>query len=178
MPPMHRPLSQDEAWAAAAGRPLSPANRGRVGRNGHSCATGHRQRMSMAHLTLRGVGMSASRTEIIERLANVICGLKAGHSRRVAVDGSAASGKSTLARGLTDAVAATRLTGRTSSRASSPERPGSRLDTDPTYIAGSGSSLWCERDPWRRRLRDFDGRDAPPLNARQGRRTPVRPPPT
>jgi uridine kinase len=50
--------------------------------------------------------MGASRNECIERLATVICDLNLGHPTRVAVDGTTASGKSTLARELTDAVTA------------------------------------------------------------------------
>jgi uridine kinase len=61
---------------------------------------------SGAVLTLGGDGLGASRTETIKRLAAVICDLKTGHPTRVAVDGTTASGKSTLARELTDAVAA------------------------------------------------------------------------
>jgi uridine kinase len=48
--------------------------------------------------------MSPSRNVSIERLAAVICDLKLAHPIRVAVDGTTASGKSTLARELTDAV--------------------------------------------------------------------------
>jgi len=50
--------------------------------------------------------MSPSRNKSIEQLATAICSLKLDHPIRVAVDGTTASGKSTLARELTDAVTA------------------------------------------------------------------------
>jgi uridine kinase len=50
--------------------------------------------------------MSPSRNLSIERLAACVCALHLAHPVRVAVDGTTASGKSTLARELTEAVAA------------------------------------------------------------------------
>ena len=50
--------------------------------------------------------MNPSRNLSIERLATVVCDLQLAHPIRVAVDGTTASGKSTLARELTDAVKA------------------------------------------------------------------------
>jgi uridine kinase len=50
--------------------------------------------------------MSPSRNKSIERLATVICNLTLDHPTRVAVDGTTASGKSTLARELSDVVTA------------------------------------------------------------------------
>ena len=51
------------------------------------------------------VRVNPSRTESIERLATVVCNYQLGHPTRVAVDGTTASGKSTVARELTAAVA-------------------------------------------------------------------------
>src|SRR5580698_6175748 len=48
--------------------------------------------------------MNPSRTAAIERLATVVCDQELGHPTRVAVDGTTASGKSTIARELTTAV--------------------------------------------------------------------------
>jgi len=50
--------------------------------------------------------MNPPRHECIERLATVICNLQFDHPTRVAIDGTTASGKSTLAGELTDAVSA------------------------------------------------------------------------
>jgi uridine kinase len=49
--------------------------------------------------------MNPLRTESIEQLAKVVCNLDLGHPTRVAVDGTTASGKSTVARELAAVVA-------------------------------------------------------------------------
>lgn len=48
--------------------------------------------------------MNTPRTEVIARIATIVCNQKLDHPTRVAVDGTTASGKSTLARELITAV--------------------------------------------------------------------------
>ncbi|SFR26297.1 uridine kinase [Lentzea waywayandensis] len=50
--------------------------------------------------------MITPRERVLARIADHLCGVRPGHPVRVAVDGITASGKTTLARELTDAVAA------------------------------------------------------------------------